>query len=521
MNDDSRTRRSFLQTVGTAGTVLAVPRTARSRVPENVDRRKHPNILFIFADQLKYSALACNGDQTVRTPNIDRFAGQAVSFNNAFSSCPVCAAYRGQVLTGRYSHANGVIDNEYILFDGQTTIADRLSASGYRTAYVGKWHLGYGPYTEDKRHGFDDLYANNCEHNYFDVKYWHNEDGPIKIEGYAPQGETRIAVDYIKQHCRDNADQPFALFLAWGPPHWNFHPQFAYDQYPEEYDIYNPADIQLPGNVPKQFADFARREYAGYYAMITALDDCMGTILRALDELGLSNDTIVCFSSDHGDHLSAHGYGKPDDFWMHHSLRGSKLTPYEESIHIPFILRYPGIAPAGHRTDTFFSSVDVYPTLMALCGLQAAADVQGKDLHHAVLGTGGEEPDSVYLQNLGPGWSTRVALTGLWRGVRTRQYVYARWKDLGGRRFLFDRETDPLEMVNVVEDPKYADVARSLEDRLQKWIEETADPFDTGNRLPETGMLDLGQRFSLSSAYDSAPKAYAEAIAKYRSDRHE
>ena len=139
------------------------------------------NILYIFADQLNYGALGCNGNRMVRTPNADRLAREGVVYDRAFSSCPICSPYRAQILTGRYSHANGVIDNEYALFEDQTTIAHALQAQGYRTAYVGKWHLGHPPYTEPKRYGFDDLYAYNCTHRYYDVSYWHNEEGPFPM----------------------------------------------------------------------------------------------------------------------------------------------------------------------------------------------------------------------------------------------------------------------------------------------------------------------------------------------------
>ena len=161
--------------------------------------------------------------------------------------------------------------------------------------------------------------------------------------------------------------------------------------------------------------------------MVTALDACFGRITEELDRLGLAEDTILCFTSDHGDHLNAHGYGTPGDHWMDPSLRGSKATPYEESARIPFLLRYPGrLAPNG-RTDTFFGSVDVVPTLMELAGLEPPEDVQGRSVAHAALGRDGTEPDSVYLQNCGTGWPDRERWVGLWRGVRTHTHVYARW----------------------------------------------------------------------------------------------
>ena len=474
-----------------------------------------PNILHIFADQLRYSALACNGNSIIQTPNFDRLAREGVVFDQAISSCPICSPYRGQVLTGRYSHANGVIDNEYRFFDGQTTIAHLLKNEGYQSAFIGKWHLGYPPYSEQKRHGFDDLYAYNCIHRYYEVSYWHNEDGPHKMVGFAPRVETQLTLDYIREHTLKSPDQPFCVFLAWGPPHSNSADSDRdYGEYPQEYNIYDPQQVHVPGNVPRQFRDFAAQEIADYYGMTTAIDACMGQILAALDEWGLAENTVVCFTSDHGDHLSAHGYGKPRDSWMHHTLRASKFTPHEEAVHIPFILRYPARIRGNRRTDVLFNSVDVLPTLLDLCDVAVPDEVQGKGLSHAVLGTPGEEPDSAYLQILGPGWPTRTKSVGLWRAVRTHRYTYARWKDRDGLRVLYDRDVDPLEMRNLVDDPEYAQVVQQMEERLQEWLEETGDPFDTGRRLPVTEMLDLGQVFTNAKWYELAPGEYAASINK-------
>src|SRR5690606_24945936 len=135
--------------------------------------------------------------------------------------------------------------------------------------------------------------------------------------------------------------KPFCVVLGWGPPHWNPPPD-SYSQYPKEYDIYDPDSITLSANVPRQFEAFARAETANYYGMVTSLDACMERLLDFLDRSGLKDNTIVCFTSDHGDHLSSHGFGKPSDTWMIEELRASKATPYEELIHVPFIIRYPG-----------------------------------------------------------------------------------------------------------------------------------------------------------------------------------
>jgi arylsulfatase A-like enzyme len=475
-----------------------------------------PNILFIFADQLRYSALACNGNTTVRTPALDRLACEGVTLDNAFSGCPICSPYRGQLLTGRYSHVNGVVCNEYGLFDDQPLLAQVLKDNGYRTAYIGKWHLGYGPYGPEDRYGFDHMYAYNCCHHYYDVSYWHNEEGPFKMADYAPRCETQLTLDFVREHLARKDGAPFAAVVSWGPPHWTHggaaRNRDSYGVYPQKYDLYDPAAIDVLGNVPEPYRLFARNEKVDYYAMVTSLDDQMGEIMEALEQLGIAENTIVCFSSDHGDHLWAHGFGKPYDQWLHHTLQGCKGTPFEESIHIPFILRWPGKVAGDRRTDSLFNSVDVMPTLLSLCGIDIPDSVQGTDLSHAVLGGEGGSPDSVYLQIMGPGTPQRAKWLGLWRGLRTKHYTYARWADRGGQRMLFDHTVDPLEMNNVVDHPQYADVAATMEARLKQWIADAGDPFDTGERLPVTEMLDVGQWVTSENVRSRSPREYIDAL---------
>jgi len=448
---------------------------------------KRPNILFVFSDQQRFNTMGCTGNALIQTPNFDRLAQDGVCFEQAFSACPICSPYRAQVLTGRYSHANGVVDNEYRLFDGQT-LAHALKEAGYKTAYVGKWHLGYGPYPEEKRYGFDYMAAYDCQHNYYSTTYYENTHGPYAIDGWAPSGETDLALRFLQEHQESGEDTPFLLMLSWGPPHW------PYDEYPAEFQKYEAHEVDLPPNVPEQLADFAQREIADYYGNISALDCEMGRILSWLDDNNLAEDTILCYSSDHGDHLSSHGYGKPMDMWLHHTKRASKATPYEESIHIPFLLRYPEHVAAGQRTDILFNSVDVMPTLLSLAGVSIPAGVQGQDLSHAVLGQIGTEPDSVYLQILGQGWPHRGDWVGFWRGIRTRRWVYARWHGTG-EVILFDRENDPYEMDNLAGKPAFTAVQASMENRLRQWIADTGDPFDSGERHSDTGMLCLDQEF--------------------------
>ncbi|MEM7029476.1 MAG: sulfatase [Chloroflexota bacterium] len=465
---------------------------------------QRPNILFVFSDQQRYSALGANGNTIVQTPAIDQLASEGMVCDNMFSNHPLCSPYRAILLTGRYAWQNLVIDNEYRPRRDIPTLPSRLRDAGYGTGHIGTFHLGKAPYSEADRYGLDYLAALSVSggSGFFDRSYDINEAEPQLFKGWAPTAETDLAIQFMERHLDNQPDDPFALFISWRPPHW------PYPQYPDQHGIYDPADMDVPGNVPEQMVDFARREIADYYACCTGLDAEMARLTAALDRLGISDNTIVCYTSDHGDHLSSHGYGKPFDNWLHESMRASKSTPYEESIHVPFVIRWPDVTPAGTRSDAFMGAIDLVPSLLGACGVDLPEGLQGRDISDVWRGKDAP-PDtsatpgaseSVYLQNMAHGWPNRDGWVGRWRGVRTERYTYARW--FGNERgpWLFDRQTDPLEMVNLATSAEARPALEEMEARLHRWIEATHDPFDYGRRGPR-GFLELGQEFADPERY--------------------
>ena len=461
------------------------------------------NILFVFSDQQRYSALGANGNQVVQTPNLDGMAAEGMVCDNMFSNHPLCSPFRAILLTGRYGWQNGVIDNEYEPFRDIPTLPGVLGSAGYHTGHIGIWHLGVGPYPAEDRYGLDYMgVVDGIGGNYFNQRYFENEQGPTRQDGWCPVVETDFAIRFLEKHKAEREDDPFALFVSWRPPHW------AYTQYPDEYGLYDPADVDLPGNVPAQMADFARGEIADYYGCCTGLDAQMGRLLDALDRLGLADDTIVCYSSDHGDHLSSHGYGKPKDSWMHPSMRASKATPYEESAHIPFLVRWPGGTDPGSRSSAFMGAIDIVPSLLGACDVALPDGLQGRDVSGVWRGEAVPDDteltpgasDSVFLMNMGNGWPNRPEWVGRWRGVRTERYTYARWFENERRPWLFDRQEDPLEMRNIVDAPEARGAVEEMETRLHRWMEGTRDPFEYGKRGPR-GLIDVGQRWAHAERY--------------------
>ena len=456
-----------------------------------------PNILVILCDQLRYDALACNGNTIVETPHIDRLAEGGVNCHEATSSCPICAPFRASLLTGRYAHSNGVICNQYKLHDQQSFFAESLRAAGYRSAWIGKWHLGAGPYAEQDRYGFDDLYAYNCGHRYYDLSYHHNEAGPFRMHGYAPRTETSLCLDWIQRHQDQHAEQPFAAVVSWGPPHWSLADGGAHDygDYPQEYNRYNPDDCEPAPNVPGMLRSYARKEWADYYGMIQSLDDQVGRLLNYLDEHELSKNTIVVFTSDHGDHLSAHGFGKPGCNWLPPALRASKATPYEESVRIPLMFRLPQqLAPFSLNYDQI-NSVDIMPTILGLAGVPIPESVQGQNCSEVFISKE-KGPDYSYLQIIGTGWPVRKDWVGFWRGVRGERFTYARFAHPQQSVLLFDRQRDPYQQHNLADDPDYQEIRREYEQVLQDFMHRYQDPFDSGQRMPGTQILNLQQQIN-------------------------
>ena len=423
--------------------------------------RKSPNIVFVFADQLRASSVGCYGQEAVRTPHLDAFAAQGTRLTRAFSNTPVCCPARASLLTGLHTLSHGVVFNDTPLRTDVTSIAHSLGDAGYRCGYIGKWHLDTadrsvfvppGP----RRQGFDDYWAAaNCTHRYFEsYAYINDSPEPVWMDGYEPDWQTGLATDYLRS--RAGGGQPFCLFLSWGPPHC------PYEAVPKGFrDLYPESSIRLRANAAPH-AD--RSVVAGYYAHITALDECFGRILRELAALGLEKDTIVVFTSDHGDMLYSHD-------------RGWKCKPWLESTNIPFCIRWPGRVPAGAVRDTPVGLVDVMPTLLEFAGVPAPASAEGVSAAPALRGESpGAESVLLDMPVVPQVYSFRE-----WRGVATRTHTYATFRDRPW--ILHDDIADPCQMRNLVDEPGHEHLRRRMDALLREWLARTGDAFETSEEV--------------------------------------
>ncbi len=473
-----------------------------------------PNILLILPDQMRGSAMHCDGNVDVKTPNIDRLAAEGMRFRRTYANTPVCCPARAILLTGTYPHVNGMIANDLRLREETVTLAEILREAGYRTGFVGKWHLDGGPRDPGfvppgpRRQGFEFWAAYECHHKHFEPTYFRDSPKVITAHKFEPEASCDFAVEFLQSQPKD---QPFFLTVQMGPPH---DPYGAPDEYTRQYipeRITPPANWQRAKDTAdgdesnakaKQRAALNRQirpgtfeEIAAYYAAITALDDQVGRLMKTLDEQGFDKNTIVLFMSDHGDMLNSHGLRR-------------KRKPHDESARVPGIIRWPAGIPQGTVVDTLFSHVDMAPTLLALAGLPVPANMQGADLSRVARGETTDGPDAVLLQIFVPYPGDQVAKP--WRGIITADATYARFEDEPW--LLFDDKNDPAQMHNLVGDPAHAVLQSDMDRRLAELMRKNGDAwtFNSNELVEEGGRLYRHNTFYTLDEYRAWAKTHPE-----------
>jgi arylsulfatase A len=412
-----------------------------------------PNIVLIMADDLGYGEPGCYGQQKIKTPHIDRLAREGMRFVNYYAGSPVCAPSRCVLLTGLHGGHAYIRDNREIpadvapegqppLADSQITIAELLKQQGYATACVGKWGLGYpGSEGDPLRQGFDHFFGYNCQrqaHNFYPEHLWRDSE-KVVLEGntrgltgrhYAPDLINEAALQFI----RANRDRPFFLYYAEILPHLALQvPDDSLLQYSGQWDE-TPYDGRgesyLPHPTPR----------AAYAAMVTRLDLYVGRIMSLLDELGLSNNTLVLFTSDNG---PTHLNRQVDVAFFDSAggLRGLKGSVYEGGLRVPMIARWTGRIAPGATSDHLAAHYDVLATLAQVAASAPAVHTDGISFLPVLLGKRSEQQQHEFMFWDFPGYGGQIAVRlGDWKAVR--QKVRARpqsaWE-------LYNLATDPSE----------------------------------------------------------------------------
>ncbi len=443
-----------------------------------VHMNDRPNLVYIFADQWRAQAAGFAGNSQVKTPVMDRFAERSFQFTNAISGYPVCSPYRAALLTGQYPLRHGMLANDQKIISNPVGFGEAFARAGYRTAYIGKWHLELhdraAPIPQSNRLGFQFWRAYGCCHNYNKSTYYADDETEKRCwEGYDAMAQAQEAGRFIREQAGDNS--PFALMLSWGPPH---HP---YHMAPERFRaMYDAEAIQLRPNVPAETAQRARQNLAGYYAHVSALDECFAVVLNALESAGVADNTIVVLTSDHGDMLGSQG-------------RWYKQWPWEESVHVPFLLRWPaGLGKAPRSSRTPIDAPDIMPTMLGLCGIAIPETVQGIDFSPAIRGEDEVATDGALLTCYVP-FRERDTNERCreYRGIRTDRYTYVR--DLNGPWLLYDNDSDPYQLRNLVNDPGSESLRMELEGRLQRKLKFAEDTFESAASIVEKYNIRLNE----------------------------
>ncbi len=489
---------------------------------EKASDAKRPNIIFIFSDDHALQAISAYGSVVNKTPNIDRLADEGMIFENAFCTNSICAPSRAVIQTGKHSHLNGVMNNIQVFDSAQVTFPKLMQHGGYQTAMIGKWHLKSEPV------GFDYWKVLPGQGQYYNPDF-RTPEGVERIEGYATDIVTDVSLEWI-ENGRDK-DKPFVLMLQHKAPHrpWYAGPDHLtmYEDvvFPEPESLFDDYENRASGaakqemeidkdmalawdlkivpdthedsiaekrffNMIKRFTpeqraawdavygpineEFKKANLQGkelirwkyqrymrdYLKCIASLDDNIGRVLDYLDKSGLAENTIVMYSSDQGFYLGEHGWF--DKRWM-----------YEESLHMPFIVKWPGVTQPGSVNTDLVQNLDFAETFLDAAGISIPSEMQGVSLVPLLKG---EKPE---------GWRKSIYyhyfeypaehMVPKHNGVRTDRYKLINYYELGEKE-LFDLETDPQEMHSVYNDPEYAQIQTQLENeliRLQEYYKDT------------------------------------------------
>ena len=448
--------------------------TASQKADVKQDAAQKPNVLVIMVDQMATWTLGCYGGNEIGTPNIDALASEGSLLTGFYVSTPVSTPSRGSFMTGLYPNEHGAYKNDKQIRQDVSTWAQALRDAGYQTGYAGKWHLDGNP----QRPGWDirgkDMGWSDRTQMY---SFGHYKFIDCDVQGqpffdpdamatnpanYPTDWFTDRTLEFIDKHKNGN----FCYMLSIPDPHVPYVARAPYNA------MYPPSTMKMPAtltekpksnhflyNETRQKSSDpkvkAKSEYneivktlpqnkSQYFGMIKCIDDNIGRMIAYLKANNLYDNTIIVFTADHGDMMGEHG-------------RMAKAVPFDGAARVPFIVRYPAKIKAGTVCDNIASSIDFYPTLLALAGIEQKTKVSGKNMDAILTGSPNVKTwnDKAFYRCYSSNYP--------WVGVVTKEYklVYGE-KDVNNKALLIDRKKDPSESYNVIDDPAYASVVKSL-----------------------------------------------------------
>ena len=408
-----------------------------------------PNILFVLVDQLGARWLPIHGHAKVSTPHLETFAADSTVFERAISTSPVCTPYRGCLLSGLYPSQTGVRHNGQAYPSDMPSLADQLNEAGYATHYLGKWHLSGEPQENrwvppEKRAGFTHFIGWESHHvDHHAGLIWRDDPNePFKMPGHETDALTDIALRQLALAAQDR--DPFFMLLSYQAPHPPCSPSHDYLVHYRGLDLLREANADALAwyDMPHWNAEYDVATFRQlYFGEISHLDAAFGRLLSRLEELDLSENTLVLFTSDHGEMAGAHG------------LFGKGLM-YEESLHVPLVARAPGKA-RGRRTTQLAATIDLMPTLLDYAGLESKA-AEGISLRAQIEG-GAADSDRIVISE----FQDFCATTQTWKLVTDGRTIRP--------AALYHIGDDPYELDNRLHDPDCADIQATLQAALIHW----------------------------------------------------
>lgn len=422
---------------------------------------RQPNIVFMFSDQQRWDTLGCYGQPLDVTPNLDQMAAQGVRFEHAFTCQPVCGPARASIQTGKFASESGCYRNNIALPLHARTIAHYLNAVGYRTAYIGKWHLASDdvhdyttkPIPPERRGGYKDFWLASDVLEFTSNGYggfmYNGDMEKVEFNGYRADCMTDFAIDYLRNQ---DGQKPFFLFLSYlEPHHQNDRNRYEGPEGSKE----KFKDFVVPGDLVGTEGDW-KTQYPDYLGCCHSLDYSVGRIRAELDNLGLSENTVLVYTSDHGNHFMT----RNNEY---------KRSCHESSIRIPLIIYGPSF-PRGKVINELVSLIDIAPTILECAGIPTPDNMQGRPLQELVEGRGHDWPNEVFIQ---------ISESHVGRAIRTDRWKYSvraphkdGWADSSSDVYvedcLYDLQKDPYEKENLAVDPAYDWIRMDLRERLLK-----------------------------------------------------
>ncbi len=424
-----------------------------------------PNFLFLYTDDQRWDALSVvqkeQGERGrfpwFQTPNMDRIAAEGVRFRNAFVTLSLCAPSRACFLTGRYNHFNGIASNFRPFPLDNVTHATLLRAAGYTTAYVGKWHMD----SQRERPGFD-FHASFIGHaRYVDPPFI--VDGTnVATKGWIDDISTGYAIDFMRR--QKGAGKPWSLVVGYKSPHGPFDPparlkeKFAGENARAVPNLNSQAVYREAGAAPKLNADGTVAVNLNYFRCIAGVDENVGRLLKTLEELGIADDTVVIYTSDNGFYLGEHRLG-------------DKRSAYDESLRIPFLVRYPRLGVKGRLVDEMILNIDLAPTLLDLAGVNVPKEMQGRSWRPLLTGKADNWRRSFFYEYF---WEQQKGSPPTHTAVRTMNAKLIKYPGHEEWTELFNLAADPYETKNLFNDPASAALRRELEAEYAKQREAVA-----------------------------------------------